>query len=79
MADIIDFVSRAITTIVRMILWGIILYCIGYVVVWIFTLGRYPQHIRSPRETHLISGAGLLFLLVVWLVIAGYNNFIRVV
>ena len=79
MNDVIDFIWGIIKMIILMVIWGIILYFIGYAVVWAFTLGRYPKGPRSQRQTNLISGAGLLFLVVVWFGIAGYNNFIRAV
>jgi predicted PurR-regulated permease PerM len=79
MDHIVDFIWRVIKEIIYMIIWGIILYCIGYAVVWAFTLGRYPKGPRSKRRTNLISGLGLFFLIVVWFGIAGYNNFIRAV
>ena len=77
MDDVVDFILHVIKMIILMFIWGIILYCIGYAVVWAFTLGKYPKGSRSQRQTNLISGAGLLFLVVVWFGIAGYNNFIR--
>ena len=77
MDDIVDFIWGVIKVVIHFIIWGIILYCIGYAVIWAFTLGRYPKRPRSKRQTNLISGAGLLFLVVVWFGIAGYNNFIR--
>ena len=79
MDDIVDFIWGVIKIIIHMIIWGIILYYLGYVVLWVFTLGRYPRGPRSKRRTNLISGVGLLFLVVVWFGIAGYNNFIRAV
>ena len=79
MNDVIDFIGEIIKTIIYIIIWGIILYCIGYAVVWGFTLGRYPKGPRSKLQTNIISGAGLLFIVVVWFGIAGYNDFIRAV
>jgi hypothetical protein len=77
MHDVSDFIWEVIKMIIYVIIWGIILYCIGYAVAWAFTLGKYPKGPRSQRQTNLISGAGLLFLVAVWFGIAGYNNFIR--
>ena len=79
MDDVVDFVLHVIKMIIFMFIWGIILYCIGYAVVWAFTLGKYPKGPRSQRQTNLISGVGLLFLVVVWFGITAYNNFIRTV
>ena len=79
MNDVIDFVGEIIKMVIYIFIWGIILYCIGYAVVWGFTLGRYPKGPLSKRQTNIISGAGLLFIVVVWFGIAGYNNFIRAV
>ena len=77
-ADFIwEIIKEIIERIVYMIIWAFILYSIGYAVVWIFTLGRYPKGQRSRRQTNLISGVGLLFLVAVWFGIAGYNNFTR--
>ena len=79
MDDVVDFILHVIKMIIFMFIWGIILYCIGYAVVWAFTLGKYPKGPRSQRQTNLISGVGLLFLVVVWFGITAYNNFIRTV
>ncbi len=79
MNNVLDFIYDVIKMIIFIFIWGIILYCIGYAVLWLFTLGRYPKGPRSKRRTNLISGVGLLFLVVVWFGIAGYNNFIRAV
>ena len=77
MNDLVDFIFDVIKMIFLIFIWAIILYCIGYVVVWTFTLGRYPKGPLSRRQKHLISGTGFLFLVVIWFSIAGYNNFIR--
>ena len=77
MRDVADFIWEIIKMIIYMIIWAFILYSIGYAVVWIFTLGRYPKGQRSRRQTNLISGVGFLFLVAVWFGIAGCNNFIR--
>jgi hypothetical protein len=77
MHHVADFIWEIVKMIIYMIMWGFILYSIGYAVVWTFTLGRYPKGQRSRRQTNLISGVGLLFLVAVWFGIAGYNNFIR--
>ncbi len=79
MDDVINFIAEIIKAIIHIFIWGIILYCIGYAVLWVFTLGRYPKGPRSKRRTNLISGVGLLFLVAVWFGIAGYNNFFRTV
>ncbi len=77
MNDLTDFIGEIIKAVIYIFIWGIILYCIGYAVVWVFTLGRYPKGPRSKRQTNIVSGAGLLFIVAVWFGIAGYNNFIR--
>jgi len=77
MNHVTDFILEVVKAIVVELIWGWILYIIGYVILWAFTVGRYPKGPRSQRQTNFVAGAGLLFLVVVWFGIAGYNNFIR--
>jgi hypothetical protein len=77
MNNIADLILEILKAIIIMLIWGWILYILGYVVLWVFTLGRHPKGPKSPRQTNLVSGVGLLFLIVLWSGLAGYNNFIR--
>jgi hypothetical protein len=78
MNDFADLVWAIIKAIIYALIWGFLLYWLGYLMVWLFTRGKYPKNTGSLREDNFISGVGFLFLVVVWFGIAGYNNFFRV-
>jgi hypothetical protein len=77
MNDIGDFILEVLKGVVILLIWGWILYLLGYVVLWAFTLGRYPKGPKTQRQNNLVSGVGLLFLIVLWFGLAGYNNFVQ--
>lgn len=77
MNDVVDFILEVLKAIVAILIWGWILYILGYAVIWVFTFGRYPKSHETLRQTNLISGVGLLFLIVLWLGLASYNNFVQ--
>lgn len=74
---VLDFISEVIKAIVQIIIISLILYSIGYFVLWVFTLGKYPKGLRSKHREDIIPGVGFLFVIFVWCGIAVYNNFIR--
>jgi hypothetical protein len=77
MNNVADLILEVLKAIIIMLIWGWILYILGYIVLWVFTLGRYPEGPKSLRQTNLVSSVGLLFVIVLWSGLAGYNNFVR--
>lgn len=77
MNDLGDFIVETLKAIVQVLIWGWILYILGYAAIWVFTFGRYPKSPESPRQKNAIAGVGLLCLIVLWTALAGYNNFVQ--
>jgi len=42
------------------LVWDILLFCLGLVLLWLLTLGRYPRGAAVERHANLISLFGLL-------------------
>jgi hypothetical protein len=70
-------IIEIIKTILLMILWAWILYGLGCLVLWVFSLGKYPKNMSSNHKGNIISGVGVAFIVFIWLGIAGYNNFVN--
>jgi hypothetical protein len=76
MSKIFEYILEIIKAILLAILWSWILYGLGYLALYIFTLGKYPKNLSSRHKERNISLAGIAFIVLVWFGIAGYNNFI---
>jgi hypothetical protein len=77
MDDLADIIVEILKFIILMLIWGWIFYILGYAVLWVFTFGKYPKGLKSPQQANLVSGVGLLFLIVLWSGIVGYNHFVQ--
>ncbi len=79
MEEVAEGVLRAIGGVIRWFLWEIIfhivLFNLGRVVLLIVTYGRYPKGQSLENDINKISWVGVLVLFLVWISIALFNNY----
>jgi hypothetical protein len=76
--SITECICELIKELVLFIFWSWLLYLIGYTLVWTITFGRYPRKSSLAAQKELLSAVGLLSLLVLWGIVAVFNNFIAI-
>ncbi|MGN6738502.1 hypothetical protein [Dyella sp.] len=56
------------------LLWERTLFHLGYITLWLLTLGRWHSYRKAGQRSDWISAAGLLPLLALWVALAMWNN-----
>ena len=78
MEEIAEFFLRIITEIIRFVfceLLDIVLFNLGRFTLLIITYGRYPKGYALEKDKGKISFVGLIAIILLWTVIALYNNY----
>ncbi len=80
MEEIAEGIFRTLGSIIRWLLWHLlyemILFNLGRIILLIISLGRYPRGRAVEKDTNLISWVGISTLLLIWAGIAIYNNWL---
>lgn len=80
---IFEAVLRPVLGVIWYLLWDIIflvlLFNIGRVLLLIITLGRYPRGDNLQKHRERISIVGFIFVIFIWTTIAPYNNFVSII
>lgn len=74
----LETIAKELVTLARLLLlsviWSALLFNLGRVFLLLVTVGRFPRGRDLDRHPDAISSAGVLVLLLAWLLIALYNN-----
>ena len=78
MEEIVESIFRGLLHALKFILWelifSIVLFNIGRAVLLLITFGRYPRLKHIEKDSEKIALFGILFIFIVWLILAVYNN-----
>ena len=79
MEEIAEGFLRIIGGVIRWFLWNLIfhmvLFNIGRLFLLLVTLGKYPRGYALERDVEKISWVGAVVVVLIWAVIALYNNY----
>ena len=71
---IANVVGPAVRFIVRVIIWDVVLFQLGRVVLLVVTFGRYSTRKDCEQVRGRIQWAGMAALVIAWAAIAVFNN-----
>lgn len=66
----LDFARRLVLDLI----WDTLLFQLGRCSLWLLTLGHHPRRQTQERHADWISAAGLLPVIALWLLLAGWNH-----
>jgi hypothetical protein len=76
--DMAKAAGSALKFVVSYVLWSLVLFNLGRVVLLICTLGRYPRGKALVEHVNRISFVGVLVIVGLWVSIAVHNNLVHV-
>ncbi len=75
MEEILESAAKGFISVLRLVIFEIILFNLGRVSLLFITLGRYPKGIWLKKHETRIGLTGLLIIISILLVIGIFNNF----
>ncbi|WP_312320807.1 hypothetical protein [Stenotrophomonas sp.] len=72
--DVTRGVASLLQWLVVVLIWQILMYGLGYAVLYAGSLGRWPRPQWADRYDDRISATGLALTALAWTLVALYNN-----
>ncbi len=70
---IIEGIIEVVKFIVSALIWGVVLFYIGYAILMLVTFFKYPSDKQLEKQVNVISCVGLNGVYISWACIATYN------
>lgn len=70
---IINFIIEAFKFLIYVVIWGYVLFYVGFAILKIITFFKYPSGMQLEKQINIISGVGLNGIYISWACIATYN------